>query len=565
MGQYRKQLAQPYMVDTSATEQLIDEAYEHLKSEVKASHIMVALTYDALPKDTLVAWNRIMELKKRLQKESFDSVAFHYSDDQSAKTNYGSLGYFTAFDMIYPFEKAAFNTPIGQIYGPFRTQFGYHVIKVFDKRANRGRVNLAHLMLKVSMDAKDDEILRVKQKADSILAEIKTGRATFDEMVTTYSEDYNTQSRKGELGWIGSTDRALPEEFRDAAFNLKEHGVAPYPVLTPYGWHIIKRLDMENIKPKDSVYADFKRKVSNPRDERYAQSKQAVIDRIKAEYKFTEMPAALGTFTMAADTTIMYGTWADEKHPGLNAVMFKLGNKEYTQRDFSKFIEANQQPLPHSSIEMVTKNLYQSFVEKSVWEYEENNLGNKHEKYRHLVQEYHDGILLFNLSEKRVWNKGITDTTGLKEFYEANKNKYMWNERLEAAIYECQSEEICKKVKKWVKKGYADTTISRMAHDIHPLSLAIKTGKFQKGDHLVLEHIKWKKGKYMVKVNGKDYFVVVKQKLKAMPKTLAEARGPITSEYQNTLDRQWIEELKKDYPVTINQATLDSFLQTLPE
>jgi len=525
----------------------------------------VAIGYDALPKDTLAAWNRIMELKKRLQKESFDSVAYNYSDDQSAKTNYGSLGYFTAFDMIYPFEKAAYNTPVGQIYGPFRTQFGYHVIKVYDKRPNRGRVNLAHLMLKLSPEAKDDEVLRVKQKADSILSEIKAGKATFEEMVATYSEDYNTQSRKGELGWVQSTDRALPEEFRDAAFNMKEDGIVPQPVHSPYGWHIIKRLGIEGIKPKDSVYADFKRKISNPRDERYALTKQAVIERIKTEYNFTENPAALNNFITAADTTILYGTWADEKHAGLNEVMFKLGNAEYTQRDFSKFIETNQQPMPRSSIEMVSKNLYKSFVEKSVWEYEENNLGNKYEKYRHLVQEYHDGILLFNLSEKKVWNKGITDTTGLKEFYEANKHKYMWKDRLEAAIYECQSEEICKKVKKWVKKKYADTTISRMAHDIHPLSLAIKTGKFQEGDHVVLNHIKWKKGKYMVQIDGKHYFVVVKKKWPAMPKTLAEARGPITSEYQNMLDKQWIKELKKEYPVTINQATLDTFLQTIPE
>ncbi len=565
MGQYKKQLAQPYMVDTSATEMLIDEAYKHSTQEVKVSHIMVAIGYDALPKDTLEAYNKALDLKKKLKSESFDSVAAKYSEDPSAVNNFGQLGYFTAFDMIYPFENAAYNTKVGEIAGPIRTQFGYHIIKVWDKRAWRGKMHIAHILIRVEEGAKDDVILRGKQKVDSISAEIKAGKATFDAMVAQYSEDFSNKDKNGEIGWLESTNRNFPENFREAVFALKKDGDITPAIKTNVGWHLIKRMEYQGAQPKDSNYADLKRKISNPKDERFALTKQAVITRIKKEYGFTEDANALTNFIKTdADSTILFGTWKADNHPDLKGRLFIIGAKDYSKNKFSKFIETNQQSALNQDLGMVVKNLYNSFVEQQVWEYEENNLVNKFDKYRYLVQEYNDGILLFNLSEKRVWNKGITDTTGLKEFYEANKTRYMWNDRVQAHIYECQTEDICKKVYKWVKKGKADTTISRMAHDIHPLSLAIKTGKFEKADHPVLSHIKWKKGRQKVEIDGKHYIIVIKEVLLAQPKALSEVRGPITSEYQNVLEKQWIEELKSTYPVTINQDTLDAFLSTLP-
>lgn len=563
MAQYKKQLAQPYMVDTSATEALIDEAYQHLKEEVKVSHIMAAVGYDALPKDTLVAYNKALDFLKKLKKEPFDSVAKKYSEDPSAVNNYGSLGYFTAFDMIYPFEKAAYNTKVGDVYGPFRTQFGYHVIKVFDRRPSRGKIKTAHIMLRLSEGAKDEEILRAKQKADSIYAMIEKGNATFNELVKEYSDDFNTKENGGEIGWIESTNRNFPEQFRETVFNLKKDGAVAPPVKTQFGFHIIKRLEKEALKPKDSLYEEIKRKVSSPKDERYSLSKQAVINRIKKEYGFKENPAALVAFINKTDSTILYGTWKDSAHDNLIATLFTLGKTNYSERDFSKFIELNQQTVFNKVKSDIINDLYKSFVNQKVWEYEENNLVNKYDKYRYLIQEYNDGILLFNLSEKRVWNKGVTDTTGIKEYYEANKNRFMWEDRVDATIYECQNEEVCNKVYKWVKKGKADTTISRMAHEIHPLSLVVKKGKYEKIDHPALSAVKWKKGLRKAEVDGKFYVVKIREVMKAQPKTLSEIRGPITSEYQNMLEKEWIAELKEKYPVEVNQEVLNKFLSTI--
>ncbi len=564
MGHYKKQLAQPYMVDTSATESLISEAYSHLKEEVKVSHIMVKIGYDALPKDTLVAYKKALDIKKKLKHEPFDSVAVKYSEDQSAKDNYGSLGYFTAFDMIYPFESAAYNTKVGSIAGPFRTQFGYHIIKVFDRRAARGKIKAAHLLIRLDENAKDEEILRAKQRADSIYAEIKAGKGIFDEMVTTYSDDVNTKGNGGQIGWIESTNRKYPKDFREAIFKLNKDGAYSLPIKTPYGFHIVKRIEHKGVAPKDSLYNELKQKVSNPRDERYGISKQVVINRIKKEYGFKENKINLAAFTAKTDSTLLLGRWTNADHKNLNLELFTLGKKSFDEHDFSKFIELNQQTALKKTKKMIVDGLYNSFVDQYVWEYEVNNLANKYDKYRYLIQEYNNGILLFNLSEKRIWNKGITDTTGLKKYYQANKTSYMWNKRVDATIYECQSKDICKKVSKWVKKGKADTTISRMAHQIHPLSLVIKNGKYEKEDHPVLS-MKWKKGRRSVEIDGKHYVVVIHKVLPSKPKELNEVRGPVTSNYQNKLEKEWIIELKKQYPVTIHQQVLDGFLNKLPK
>jgi peptidyl-prolyl cis-trans isomerase SurA len=404
MAQYKKQLAQPYMVDTSATEMLIQEAYDHLKLEVRASHIMVAIGYDALPKDTIAAWNRAMALKNKLKSVPFETLAKDSSDDKSAKENYGDLGYFTAFDMIYPFEKAAFNTKIGEITGPLRTQFGYHLIKVWEKIPAYPKMEVSHIMLRLSQDADEEEIKRVKQKMDSVLAQIKNGKNTFENMALEYSDDANTRSQAGKIGLIEHTNRNIPQEIRTAAFMLKNDGDISQPVKSVFGWHIIKRNSTEPLKPLDSLYNDIKRKVTNPRDERYNLGHIAVIERIKKEYGFKENKDVLNNFiNTVADSTLLKGSWRAANHSNATGTLFTLGNKAYTQKDFALFIEQNQQPLPNGDIGMTTNNLYKSFVDQSTWNYEEDNLGNKFDKYRFLVQEYNDGILLFNLSEKKVY------------------------------------------------------------------------------------------------------------------------------------------------------------------
>ena len=203
---YRTQLSKPYLTDQAAEDELIEEAYERMQYEIRASHILINVAENATPSDTLKAYNEIKSLRSRIMKgEDFGAIAKAYSNDPSAKTNAGDLGYFSAFRMVYPFESAAFNTEVGDVSSPFRTQFGYHILKVVDKRANRGEVKVAHIMLEERDDATPQEIKGNQEKLQQLLESLDNG-SSFEEM-TRFSDDKSSASKRGELPWFGTSTK----------------------------------------------------------------------------------------------------------------------------------------------------------------------------------------------------------------------------------------------------------------------------------------------------------------------------------------------------------------------
>ena len=282
---YRKQLAQPYLSDREVTEKLIEEAYERMKYDVKAAHILVKVTLEADPKDTLAAYNKIMKIRKRIVGgEDFEKVAAEVSEDPSAKNNQGNLGYFSAFQMVYPFETAAYETEVGKISMPVRTSFGYHLVKTIDKRKARGIMKVAHIMVRADKKLGEEEINQKKEKIDEIYAKVTAKDADFTALARQYSEDKESAKRGGELPAFGAGK--MVEEFETAAFALENDGDISVPILTDYGWHIIKRLELKNLESYEELYPTLKAKVA--RDSRANKSKEIVIENIKKENNFKE-------------------------------------------------------------------------------------------------------------------------------------------------------------------------------------------------------------------------------------------------------------------------------------
>ena len=218
---YRTQLAQPYLTDKTVTENLIKEAYQRSQQEVRASHLLINCALDAKPSDSLAAYQKIMGLRNRIVKgESFNTVASQFSEDPSAKANEGDLGYFSAFQMIYPFENAAFSTPIGEVSMPIRTQFGYHLVYVADRRKALGDIKVGHIMIKYYNPTQIDS---TKERIDAVYAKLKAG-ADWGTTVQEFSEDFNTNSKDGELSWFNRTTANIPVEFKDVAYTLKNDG-----------------------------------------------------------------------------------------------------------------------------------------------------------------------------------------------------------------------------------------------------------------------------------------------------------------------------------------------------
>lgn len=559
---YRKQLAVPYLTDKDVNDKLLTEAYDRSKFDIKASHILIRVDENALPKDTAAAYKKIMSIRDKILKgEDFAKMADMYSEDPSAKENKGDLGYFTVFNMVYPFETAAYSTAVGQVSMPVRTRFGYHLVKVFDKRAAQGTIRVAHIMVKTPKDAKQIDIDAAKNKIDEVYTKLKAGEK-FEDLATKYSDDKASAKKGGELPWFG-TGRMVPE-FETAAFALKADGDYSAPVLTPYGWHIVKRLEKKGIPAFDEVKADYKTKIS--KDSRSEKGKDALVARIKKESNFKEDPKAVAEFYKVVDSTLYDGNWVTAKAAQLTKVMFSLGANNYTQQDFAKYIATHQvKRAKDAALPGIINSMYAKFVEESVLAYEDSQLESKYPAFRDLLNEYRDGMLLFEITDKKVWSKAVEDTTGLKGFYETAKTNYMWPDRVEATIFKCANKDVAGRLRKFMKKNAkknpSNADILKAINTTSQLDLQIEDGIFAKGENDVVDKAAGTAvGALSADIDADKSVNIVRinKQLAPQPKSISEARGLITADYQNFLEKQWLENLHKKYTVNINKDVLDS-------
>ncbi|MER2996245.1 peptidylprolyl isomerase [Pontibacter populi] len=455
---YKEQLALPYLTENSVTDKLVREAYERSKQEINASHILITLDPDAAPQDTLAAYNKVMALRKRAQAgEDFAKLAKENSQDPSAAENGGNLGYFTAMQMVYPFENAAYNTEAGQLSMPVRTRFGYHLIKVHNKRAARGEVKVAHIMVRATPGMPKADSLAAKQRIDAIYKRVQRNE-NWDKLTSEFSEDDNTADNGGELPWFG-TGRMIPA-FEEAAFALQKEGEIAKPTLTPYGWHIIKLIEKRGLPPYEDMEQNLRNKVA--KDSRSELNKAVFLKRIRQENNFTEVAEAKTAAFSKANDALLKGTWnfeQNEKDKTQKATLFTIQGKPYTVADFYSYVEENQRPRTNGTPEYAMTLLYDNFVNKSLLDYERANLENKHTDYRMLVREYHDGILLFQMMDEKVWSKAVEDSVGLKAYFEANKENYKWGERVDAIVISAANKDLLKAAQSQLdKRRYAVKT-----------------------------------------------------------------------------------------------------------
>jgi peptidyl-prolyl cis-trans isomerase SurA len=576
---YRKQLAEPYFNDQEVTDELLQEAFERLQYDVRASHILISLDENALPADTLAAYNRIMEIRKRIMAgEDFAAVAAEVSDDPSArdreeqgqaparKGNGGDLGFFTVFDMVYPFETGAYNTAEGEISMPVRTAYGYHLIKVTDKRDALGKATVAHLYLALPKNATAQDSARKKEEIDNLYQRLLNDE-NFIELVKEYSDDRGSKDKGGVLPRFGS-NRMVPE-FIVAVSMIADSGGYSEPVLTSFGWHILKLIDRKRPGEYKVEVLDLKRRMT--KDSRVGKSRESVINRIKAEYGFKEFPENLRKLFNALDTSFLAGEWSADKVAGMDKKIFQLGDKKYNQHDFALFLEKNQRRRATSPMETFFYGQYHEYVNGECISMEDRNLEKKYPEFRMLMNEYRDGILLFNLTDEKVWSKAVKDTLGLKAFFDANRDRYMWGKRVEADLVILNDPAMEKDIRQAVtravarKKSLHESGIDTMQHVI------VESGIYARADNSFVDAIEWKTGQSEARpltafndiYDGRSHnensiiFALITNIRGPEPKDLNEARGLVTSDYQNRLEEEWIRSLKEKYPVVIHEEVLD--------
>ena len=553
---YRKQLAQPYLTDKDVNEKLLKETYARLQQDVRASHILVKVAETAFPKDTLEAYTKIMGIRARVLKgEDFNKVASEkgISDDPSSKENGGDLGYFTALQMVYPFETAAFTTKVGEVSMPVRTRFGYHIIKVADKRKAQGEVLVSHIMVKTGPNLNKEDSLNTYSKITEIYNKLKAG-AKFEELATQFSDEKQSSKKGGELPWF-STNK-MPYEFETASFALQNKNDFSTPVKTKFGWHIIKLIDKRSLASFENMKNELKDKIT--KDSRSQAGRASLIAKVKSEYKFKENIAARDEFYPLIDSTLFEGRWNTAKVTGLNKPMFNFNDKTFSQTDFVNYIVNHQSKLAKMDSKMLINKLYSQFVDEMAIAYEESRLDKKYPEFKALMEEYHDGILLFELTDQKVWSKAVKDTLGSKAFYEKNKANYMWDERADASVYSCLDIMIAKQVRSYLKDNKTEKDIVAEINKDSQLNLQVESRLFSKTDNEFVDK-NWKAGISTDMISEKDKKVVIVSVNKIIPagqKSYLDSKGMVTADYQTYLEKQWLDELKKKFAVTVDKNVL---------
>ena len=573
---YRTQLARPYLVDGALLDELVEQAFERKGMEVRASHMLISVDANAAPTDTLRAWNRIQALRSRVVNgEDFETVARSKggSEDPSVTSNGGDLGWFTAFQMVYPFENAAFNTAEGEVSKVVRTRFGYHVLKVTGKRKARGEVQVAHIMVRMPKDAPQDQVTNAEGRIMEVKRLLMSGEA-FESMAMKYSEDPSTANKGGLLPWFGTGK--MVEAFEDAAFAIEKPGDIAGPVRTDYGFHILKLMDKKTLPTLEESRRELSKKVR--RDSRAEITKTSFVNKLKNEYGASVSSRRLEALKVAAaqvDSLFYPGHPLDGvRRSELGRTLFSVAGKSHTVGDFVAWVNGGKvRDLNRPATVMVAQEV-DRYLEEVLLAYEDTQLESKHDDFRLLMEEYHDGILLFELTDQKVWSRAVKDSAGLVDFHGRNLDQFMWPQRLDAGIHTCEDIKIAKKVRKALQKTGDVEGLRRELIAERPLALRNEFGKYVEGDNAFADRafaalhdgslVADKHGLVVLETTeGGDQIILVhvKEDMPPTPKALEECRGAAIAAYQDHLEQEWIMELQRKYPHKINREALYSLVR----
>lgn len=638
---YQSELIKPYLLETKETDSLAGKAYERLQYFIHASHILVRITNN----DTTEAYNKIKDIYNELkQGKDFGQLAQSVSDDPSAKKNGGDLGYFTAFKMVYPFEKAAYETKVGEMSDIFRTQFGYHILKVHDREPNKGKVKVAHIV--VRKDGLDSA--KAEDKIFEIADKLETG-GDWDYLCKQFSDDEKTRGNGGELNFFDQGQLPIEfKEFENVAFSLENSGDIGGPVETPYGWHLVKLIEKRPPESFDEQKEFIIRQIS--KGDREQVKEEIVLNRLKKESHFQENKAVFDQLIGKVDSTVFQDKWNPELPDSvMQSTLFEINNKSSTAADFVFFMQNNPRNKSHESPAKYLTGQYHNYIEKELYDFEERRISEQNFDYRMLEKEYFEGLLLFEVMERNVWKKSTEDTVKLKEFYERNKDKYRTGERVKAVIVSTNDaalmpiikEEIAGDTLEFKKLSYQldrQTLSVKLTNELKSLSVELlkvpgsfvrieydpenvnpevsellerelkkngvgkekilfiknkalsltlnftlislskkaleykhnlnstltvkaEEGIFEKGEKEVLDALRWKVGISEWNDGARSYVVKIDKILGDTTKELREVRGNVISDYQLELEKNWIDDLKSKYLVSVNDDVLNKMIK----
>lgn len=588
MAKYRKELAAPYLIDSSALNRIMRTAYERNHYSLRAAHILVRVTPDAAPEDTLKAWKHIVDLRQRIAGgEDFYAVAREEAlatgavkDSSLLRPNEGDLGWFTAFDMVHPFEDAAYALKVGELSQPVRSRFGYHIIKLLGKIPMQGKLDVAHIWIGTSDSA------ALRPRVYTYYKQIMSG-TPFEMLARTVSDDRTTRNNGGLMP--NATLNNLPIEYVERLATMKPGDVSA-PFFTQYGWHIIKLVHVDTLAPLADMESFYKQRLV--RDQRGDVSRKAFAKNCRVKYgvvDYTTVPADRKGKKMKASLDELIANlpdsvfrakwdgstdWMTDFRPLVN-----IAGHEYNSRDLAAYIAKNQKGQRREEKDYYVKRAYENFVDSMVIVYADSQLEKEHQDLADLLEDYRRGLMIFDYNEKLIWAKAINDTAGFADYYRrASRTKsltnpadtvFFWNERARVSVIDLADSTMLsrKKVKKLIdkawKRGAGSSEMVEMLDKAY--NKRNKEGKLpvqyyvdvvERNHQSLLAADQWQPGVYITNREAGYRIVVVDEVMAPTLKAQLEARGYYLNEYQNELERELNESLRAKYNVKIYRERL---------
>jgi len=440
---YKNQYAQQYLIDTEVSDQLLAETAERARYHVRASHILISVPEDASPKDTLAAYHKIMKIRDEIVNGlDFSEAAVLYSDDQSARDyvnpqshrrmhgNRGDIGYFSVLEMIYPFETMAYNTPVGQVSQPVRTQFGYHLVYVQDKIPAIAKLYVSQIFINDSnaLDSKVDHNVAMQKCA--LIKHKHSQGVSFDSLAAQFSEDKATRNSGGRMEPF--TPNRRPGNYIQAAINLKPGQISD-PVPSMIGWHILKLDSIVYTTVNDEFIYMLKNRLG--RDSRSKKSKASLVEKLKIEYNYEEKGKKAAMKFLQKNMSENYFQTKNVAIDSIKGIeklkpMCTYADKQLTAQDFGKYLARFQGKQLTGTVAAFLEQEFQNFVSDNMLRYESTQLMSKYPEYRDVVNEVYDGLMIYEINSMKVWNAAIQDTVGTERLYEEIKSQFATGDSL---------------------------------------------------------------------------------------------------------------------------------------
>ena len=542
---FRNELAEKYFINESTLNALVEEALERSKFEINASHILIAVDELAQPQDTLAAYNQALKIRDEvLNGLSFENAAEKYSNDLSAKSNKGNLGYFSVFRMVYPFETGAYNTKVGDISLPVRSNFGYHLIKVNNKRATPKPKNIAHILV----ETKDINDQQAKKKINDIYKRLELGDP-FHDVAFHFSEDIMTRDNGGNLGMYNEGNLNI-EGISDILYDLNFNGAYSKPFFSQYGWHIVAVTKVNDLPNQTDLKDLFLKRVKN--DSRAILLEKDLIDYLKELYQFKIDQTHLAETVKMLHREEMMNQPKVDSNPDTEKVVATYSDKKITSKNILEHIYsfANQYAFLKTDELVINKALHNYSLRKLKEEYD-SQLENKFPDFAHTLKEYKEGLMLFDLLEQQIWDKTATDTLALMQYYETHKEKYVQPDHFTGEVYVFKKRYDAKIYHKIIKGRYD------VNEDDFPMVYKYQ-GRFTLDDKRLPPNLDIQTiGNKVIKHNNLFYvFFVRDKKFENIPdyKTI---QSKISADYQTEYEKEYNQNLLQKANIKVNQPILD--------